>query len=186
MLQLFSYFSLLVSSTSFVSSSFSLLFLVTFVVSFCFLFLYPCLSFYCTFYNSFPILIYTAFRTPHYWSLLPHSSLLHLVSFPRYICCMFSFLISIPTSFLLLYCTLYFSLTVPIRSPVSNSPLTFSTASISCELPSTFYISGVSARPSAHFFMYIYCFVSSRCVKSNNTKRNFIANTTIYWRWYYY
>lgn len=57
MLHLFSYSSLLISSTSFVSSSFSLLFLVIFVVPFCFLFLYPCPSFCCTFYFSFPVLI---------------------------------------------------------------------------------------------------------------------------------
>jgi len=58
-LHLFSYSSLLVSSISFVSSLFSLFFLLIFAVRFCFLCLYPCPSFCCTFHFSFPVLNYT-------------------------------------------------------------------------------------------------------------------------------
>ena len=128
MLHLFSYSSLLVSSTSLVSSSFSLLFLFIFVVRFCFLFFYPCPSFCCTFYSSFPVLIYT---------------------------------------------------------PVSNSPHTFSTSPISCELPFNSSTSDISSRSSDHFFMFIYYFASPRCVKFNNKKWNIVANGTVYCCWYY-
>ena len=83
MLHLFSYSSLLVSSTSFLFFYFLLPFTLSLSLTPHAVFLTPsCPVLLLPFFFSFLFLLlcFISFLTPHYWSLLPHSFLLHLVS----------------------------------------------------------------------------------------------------------